>query len=196
MKRPASSIVTPRVTRPRDLIAGTGAFWIPSNHETDTNALRNHLWDSVLATQKLHGRVVDVTGHRIADLGGVFRGRIWGPPIAPRYALPEEYLQHAGEGNLWRGGLPRKHRSTIFPSDIAHLAEKRADLLVTHKASNSLANSAAERDRLAIRLGVHRILRGHHHWEYRARVRSIEAPGGGLRRGVTDVGQTIGEGEC
>lgn len=30
--------------------------------------------------------------------------------------------------------MPLKHRSSIFPSEIAHLSAQRADVLVTHEA--------------------------------------------------------------
>lgn len=178
------------------ILHATDVWWIPGNHDTDSDASHDHLWNSDLCARNLHGRIEEIAGFRIAGLGGVFRGRIWAPPDAPTYASPEDYLQRSGKGNRWRGGLPRKHRSTIFPSDVARLGELRADLLVTHEAPSTHPHGFAEFDALAQRLGVRRLFHGHHHGDYRARIADIEVVGVGLRGIVTDAGKTIRDGEC
>lgn len=72
----------------------TEIWWIHGNHDTDSEADYDHLFDSALADRNLHGRVVEVAGARIAGLGGIFRGSVWSPPSPPRYASAEEFLAH------------------------------------------------------------------------------------------------------
>ena len=50
-------------------------------------------------------------------------------------------MARCGKGNRWRDGLPRKHRSSIFPEDYFRLESLHADILVTHEA---LVSSVAE----------------------------------------------------
>lgn len=51
-------------------------WWIPSNHDIDSEAVYDNLFNSNLATQNLHGRLVGVSGVKVAGLGGVFRSKI------------------------------------------------------------------------------------------------------------------------
>jgi hypothetical protein len=69
-------------------------------------------------------------GVRIAGLGGIFRGQIWHAPGPPRYPSADAFIAQSGKGNRWRGGLPRKHRSSIFPIDVP-FADVSAALLAT-----------------------------------------------------------------
>ncbi|MCX9157776.1 metallophosphoesterase [Niveibacterium sp. 24ML] len=201
--RPVAVILLGDIEAPQPLerclapiLQETAVWWIPGNHDTDSDASHDHLWGSALAERNLHGRAVDVAGHRVAGLGGVFRGRIWGAPGAPEHASPEDYLRRCGAGNRWRGGLPRTHRSTIFPSDVQALGKARADLLVTHEAPSTHPHGFAALDALAIRLGVRHVFHGHHHADYRARIGDIEVVGVGLRGIVTDKGERLRAGEC
>ena len=86
------------------------------NLTTDSDAIYDNLWKSPLAAHNLHGRVGNMKGVRIAGLGGVFRGQIWMPDGKPNYASVGAFLHRVGKNNTWRGGLPRRHRSSIFPS--------------------------------------------------------------------------------
>ena len=113
----------------------TEIWWIPGNHDTDTDEFYDYLWRSDLASHNLHGRVANVAGLRIAGLGGVFRGQVWMPDGQPNYFCPATFIRRVGAGNIWRGGLPRRHRSTIFPSVYQSLLKQRADILVTHEAA-------------------------------------------------------------
>ncbi len=92
------------------------------------------MFESELSDRNLHGRVLDVAGVRIGGLGGVFRERVWMPPSEPVHASAGEFLRVAGTGNKWRGGLPLRHRTTIFADAYYGLAKIRADVLVTHEA--------------------------------------------------------------
>jgi hypothetical protein len=146
------------------VMALTQVWWIPGNHDTDTPADHDNLWCSeYLADRNLHGRVVDIAGVRVAGLGGVFRGQIWMPGAEPSYQSPPEYLASAGKGNKWRGGMPLKHRSTIFSSDVATLSRQRADILVTHEAPSCHHHGFVVLDDLARSLRVRTAFHGHHH---------------------------------
>ena len=112
----------------------TSLHWIPGNHDTDNEVAYNALFMSELAGRNLHGRIVDIEGVRVAGLGGVFRSRVWDGETVPIYQSQEEFIHKCGKGNLWHGGLPLRHRSTIFPSDIAAFCGHQADLLVTLEA--------------------------------------------------------------
>ena len=64
--------------------------------------------------RNIHGKVVDIQGVRIAGLGGVFRGHIWMPPNRPMFFDPIHYCQYMSQEKIWRGGLPLRHRTSIF----------------------------------------------------------------------------------
>jgi len=50
----------------------TQVWWIPGNHDTDSDADYDNLFGSGLADRNLDGRVVTIAGLRIAGLGGDF----------------------------------------------------------------------------------------------------------------------------
>jgi hypothetical protein len=110
-----------------------------------------------------HGRVVEVAGQRIAGLAGVFRGQIWAAPGKPQYASKEVYLARCGKGSRWRNGMPRRHRSTIFPDDYQTLLTEQAGILVTHEAPSCHPHGFREIDDLARGLGAKTTFHGHHH---------------------------------
>lgn len=141
----------------------TEVWFIHGNHDTDTESSYDHLFSSTLAGRNLHGRVVEIAGVRIAGLGGVFRKQVWMPPAAASFQSPDAYCAQCGRGNLWRDGLPRKHRSTIFPKDFVLLQGQRADILVTHEAPSCHPHGFQVIDELARSLGVSHSFHGHHH---------------------------------
>ncbi len=172
------------------ILGKTEVWFIHGNHDTDSDADYDHLWGSGLADRNLHGRVVVIAGLRIAGLGGVFCGKVWSPPAPATFESSQQYLSRCGKGNFWRGGLPRTHRSTIFPVDYSRLAGEQADILVTHEAPSSHRHGFAAIDELASRLSVTTSFHGHHHdrLDYSAdRTRlGFAAFGVGLR-GITDA---------
>lgn len=177
----------------------TEVWFIHGNHDTDSDADFDNLFGSALADRNLHGRVVDVAGVRIAGLGGVFRGQIWMPPGPVKHETPNEYAARCGKGNLWRGGLPRKHRSSILPADYARLTGERADVLVTHEAPSCHPHGFDAIDELARVMGAATVFHGHHHdrldYSTHFGLLGFEAFGVGLR-GITDLGgRVIVEGE-
>ena len=181
------------------ILAQTEVWFIHGNHDTDSEADHDHLFGSALADRNLHGRVVSVAGVRIAGLGGIFREQVWRPPESGNYASPQDFVARGGKGNRWRGGLPLKHRSSIFPADCLNLSKLRADVLVTHEAPSGHPHGFVALDELARSLGVEKAFHGHHHdrLDYSAEQTRLgfKAFGVGLR-GITDQdGQVIRPGE-
>lgn len=158
-----------------EILTLTEIWWIHGNHDTDTETSYDNLFGSKLADRNLHGRVVEIAGLKIAGLGGVFRGHVWNPHIypEPRFENAKKYSAMAGKGNLWRGGLPLKHRSTIFPDDFKQLQTGKilkdgVDILVTHEAPDLHRHGFKEITDLANVLSKpnRRLLKafhGHHH---------------------------------
>jgi hypothetical protein len=168
----------------------TEVWWIHGNHDTDSDANYDNLFGSSLADRNLHGRVVEVAGVRIAGLGGIFRGQIWPAPNLPRFTSGEAFLAQCGKGNRWRNGLPRKHRSSIFPDDYDALLREKADVLVTHEAPSCHPHGFRAIDDLATGLGVVTAFHGHHHQQIDYDKAAIEqlgfTPYGVGYRGIRD----------
>lgn len=145
-------------------LSGADVFWIHGNHDTATPLYYDSLFDSVLATNNLDGQVLNVAGIRIAGVGGVFRHRVWDWEKDPDSVLaPEHHLATLGAGNRWRGGLPLRHRSSIYPSTLAALSAQQADVLVTHEPPDLHPLGKAAFTRLAGQMGVRRAFHGHVH---------------------------------
>lgn len=168
--RPDAIVILGDLQPPQDLdklleptLRITEVWWIPGNHDTDNEEFYDRLWHGTLAEHNLHGRVANVAGVRIAGLGGVFRGQIWMPEGRPNYQSAASFIRRSPKTNLWRGGLPRRHRSSIFPATYEALCQCKADVLVTHEAAGCHKKGFAAIDRLARRLGVKRLFHGHQH---------------------------------
>lgn len=145
--------------------------WILGNHDGDSPVL----YDAVMGSRRaqeadLNARVVNLGGVRVAGLGGVFRGKIWFPPEAPRYQTRADWVHHQGRRHLWRGGISCRHRVSIWPEDVEALRGEKADVLVTHEAPSCHKHGFAVIDELAESLGVSVIFHGHHHRDYEARL--------------------------
>lgn len=146
-----------------DAILGiTDVWWIHGNHDTDREDYFDNLFGSKLADRNLHGRVMNIAGIRVAGLGGIFRSKIWDDD-SKQNASPEAYLKACGKGNRWRDGLPLRHRSTIFRSDVAKLSRETADLLVTHEAPAYHPFGSQVLSDLAEQMRVTTAFHGHHH---------------------------------
>lgn len=89
-------------------------WWIHGNHDCDRIEWYDHLFCSSLADRCLHARVVDVGGLRVAGLGGVFRQKVWHPDSGVRVRSREDYLAIMRPTERWRGGVPLRHRASIF----------------------------------------------------------------------------------
>ncbi len=141
----------------------TSVWFIHGNHDTDSELDHDNLLLSSLADRNLHGRVVDVAGLRVAGVGGVFRESIWAPPLAPAYRSVAERLRVSRPSERWRGGLPLRHRSTIFMEVVERLSRLRADVLVSHEALGGHPHGWPVLDTLASSLGVQVAVHGHLH---------------------------------
>lgn len=141
-----------------DILGLTEVFWIHGNHDTDEERYYDNLCGSALGERGMRLRVIEIAGIRIAGLGGVFRQKIW-----DGYESPEAYLKSCGAGNRWRGGLPLRHRSSIFKSEIAALAAQRADVLVTHEAPDLHEYGHPALTSLAATMGARKAFHGHQH---------------------------------
>lgn len=152
----------------------TEIWFIHGNHDTDSDADYDNLWGSELADRNLHGRVVEIAGYRVAGLGGIFRGKIWNPTESREKVLfpSAEHLQLYIEGRRVpqekrRGGISRRHRSSIFRDDYETMLALEADVLVSHEAPVAAPGARhsgfAAIDELAISLGARLLVHGHHH---------------------------------
>jgi predicted phosphodiesterase len=150
--------------------AGSNVFWIPGNHDADRLEWHDFAFESELADRNISGRVINLDGLKIAGLGGVFHADVWHPKDGdgqPKFATREDYLA-ANHKKAWRGGLPLRHRATIFPSDFNTLATLEADVLISHEAPSSHKYGHSEIDDLAEIMGVKLIVHGHIHQRYDA----------------------------
>ncbi|MFH7040777.1 metallophosphoesterase family protein [Paucibacter sp. JuS9] len=145
-------------------------WFIHGNHDADSDELWMRVWGSELAEQNIHGRVIELAdGTRLAGLGGVFREAVWYPdPAAARGGEPafrsrEAHAKATPRQDRWGGGPHRRHWGTIYPSEVDHLADLRADILVTHEAGGYHPNGFSILDTLAQQLGVMVTVHGHHH---------------------------------
>lgn len=156
----------------------TQVWWIHGNHDTDCPREYCNLFESALADRNLHGRVVEISGLRVAGLGGVFRGEIWAPPADANFHHYSEYQEHlANQRDRFRAGQPGKsqnaeprfngrllkHRSSIFPDVYVELYGQPADILVSHEAPSCHPHGFAEIDVLARSMHVKASFHGHHH---------------------------------
>jgi len=162
------------------LDAGIAVRWIAGNHDGDSVHAHDRLFHAGRGLDRcdLHARVDAVAGIRIAGLGGVFRVNVWEP--GERVVRTRDDLARSRWS--WRGGVPLKHRVSIFAEDVDALrAAGPADILVTHEAPSTHRKGSQELDRLARDLGARLVVHGHHHESYTAttpngiRVRGLAA---------------------
>ncbi|OOF71373.1 metallophosphoesterase family protein [Rodentibacter caecimuris] len=138
-------------------------WFIHGNHDSKTVKAFESIWGSQWHARNLHNKVVKIDNVRIAGLGGVFRGQIWMPPKKPLYFDPRHYCQCISTDKIWRGGIPLRHRSSIFPSDIEILENQQADILICHEAPKPHPMGFKIINELAENMGVKHIFHGHHH---------------------------------
>lgn len=165
----------------------TDVWWIPGNHDTDSKADYDNLFNSALADKNLHGRVVEIDGLRVAGLGGVFREASWYPQFdaeaVPKFLTYDEYVKATLDAERWKefrrlkaagqepDGLPSPallgkaltHKSTIFYADWLSLYGQQADILVTHEAPSCHPHGFVALDVLAQSMKIKFMFHGHHH---------------------------------
>jgi predicted phosphodiesterase len=141
-------------------------WFIHGNHDTDTETHFSHVWDSALAHRSLDGKVVTLpNGTRIAGLGGVFRGTVWNPKSkrAANFRNQAQHVASTPRQDKWRGGVHRRHWSSIYPDDVERLATQQADILITHEAPGYHEHGFDVLDGLAQKMGVKLAVHGHQH---------------------------------
>lgn len=143
------------------ILGQTKVYWIPGNHDSDNEAVYDNLFGSALKGRNVAERVMAEAGITIAGLGGVFRHKVWDGQVPGN--LPQtEFMRTIGSGNKWRGGLPLRHRTTIFLSTIGKFDGMQVDLLVNHEAPDSHQHGNVALIRLAQSLGARKAFHGHH----------------------------------
>ena len=75
----------------------------------------------------------------------------------------DRYIATIGKGNRWRGGLPLRHRSTIFPDGYEILSNLSTDILVTHEAPSPHTYGFPVLHELAKSMGAKFSFHGHQH---------------------------------
>ena len=151
------------------ITAGWDVFWILGNRDIDTvNSFEN--LTEAHPRGNIGGRTIAVGGWRIAGLSGVFLPRVWHPVECepPQVQTRTELLHILDPAEHWRGGLPLRHRATIFPEDFQQLRAQRFDILVSHEAPSSHKHGFRAIDDLAREGGARWIVHGHHHQSYTA----------------------------
>ena len=139
--------------------------WIIGNHDVESLVEYESLVDGHPAGD-LGGKVERLAGIGIAGLGGVFRARVWyprPPDAAPAFPSRAGMVARTARADRFRGGVPRSSCATIFPEDVATLAQQRADILVCHEAPTSHPAGFTVIDELAAAMGVRLVVHGHHH---------------------------------
>jgi len=147
----------------KPILGLTEVWFIHGNHDTDSEADHDNLFGSDLADRNLHGRIAKIAGFRVAGLGGVFRETIWAPPLKPAFTSAADRLRVVRPSERWRGGLPLRHRSSIFPDVYQRLSRRGADILVTHEGLGGHPHGWKALDDLAAFLHVQVVVHGHLH---------------------------------
>lgn len=192
----------------------TELYFIHGNHDTDSADKHDYLFNSSLADRNLHGRVIEIDGHKVAGLGGVFRQSIWWPKndanTDSNYDNYEAYIEAEMQASRWQEirrqkalgndfsaiespelvGKRLTHKSTIFYDDWLKLFSQQADILVTHEAPDCHPYGFSGITELAKSMKVKHSFHGHHHdrLDYSAHTLKMgfEAHGVGLR-GISDL---------
>ncbi|SFQ67517.1 Predicted phosphoesterase [Variovorax sp. OK605] len=174
----------------------TEAYWIPGNHDTDSDADYDNLWGSELVTRNLHGRIVEIAGYKVAGLGGIFRSKIWDPRRPTKEAAfqsSEAMRRTMKREERWRDGISRKHRSSIFPDDYQQLLRGGpADILVTHEAPSAHPHGWQAINELAEALGVQLVVHGHHHQNIDYLAEGLMTAAAPFRAFGVDMGSHLG----
>ncbi|MDM0007469.1 metallophosphoesterase [Variovorax sp. J22G73] len=168
---------------------------IHGNHDTDADADYDNLWGSELADRNLHGRIVEIAGFKVAGLGGIFRSKIWDP----RRPIDEAAFQSSvamcrtmKREETWRGGVSRRHRSSIFPDEYQQLLRSGlADILVTHEAPAAHPHGWQVIDELAETLGVQLVVHGHHHQNIDYLAEGMQTAAASFRAFGVDMGSHL-----
>lgn len=122
----------------RPILELAEVWFIHGNHDSDRPAYWHNLHGNSLAKRSLHGRVMDVAGHRIAGLGSTFEAQVW-LPGSPDSGIQnyQDFLERLALRPQHAGIVPTKKQhaaSAIYPDDYFSLAMEKADISVCHEA--------------------------------------------------------------
>ena len=125
--------------------------FIHGNHDCDTLEHWTCLHDCGDAL-RLHGKVIEINGIRIAGLGGVFMGRVWYPPDPPKFDSKEAAMNRGAF--QYRGGQRpnSNYLGAIYPKDFDRLSKLRADVLVIETEHSSTPDSTCD---LLLKFEIH-----------------------------------------
>jgi predicted phosphodiesterase len=162
---------SPLETFLEEIIGQTQIWWIAGNHDFETPEKYHNLFNSALAGNGLHLRVVDVAGLRIAGLSGIFLGRVWYPPQEPKWQTKRHYIdQHMVYQN--EQDLPLKYKSAIWHDEFHALKQLKADILVSHEAPGPHRHGFSVISGLAVAMGVKQVFHGHLHENYHCTIKN------------------------
>ncbi|RYE60862.1 MAG: hypothetical protein EOO82_02685 [Oxalobacteraceae bacterium] len=105
--------------------SSSSIFFVHGNHDADRESWHDFVFQSSLAGNILTARVIELDRIRFAGLGGVFHADVWHPLNTngkQKFLTRDDYLA-VHSRSAWRGGLPLRHKSTIFPEDFNTPAE-------------------------------------------------------------------------
>ena len=177
----------------QEIVGLTEIWWIAGNHDFETPDKHHNLFHSALADNGLHLKVTNVAGLRIAGLGGIFLGRVWYPPQAPKWATKQHYID-AQHSHLKSGVMPLKYQCAIWHDEFHALAQLKADILVTHEAPGSHKHGFSIIGELASAMGVKHIFHGHLHENYAKTIKHNIQVFGVANAAVADLtGNTISD---
>lgn len=148
-----------------EIIDLTQIWWIAGNHDFETPDKHRYLFHSSLAQNNLHLKVTHIAGIRIAGLSGIFLGRVWYPPKAPKWTAKHHFI-NAQRPQIRNHDLPLKYQCAIWHDEFQQLAQLKADILVTHEAPGSHKYGFSVIGDLAASMGVKHIFHGHLHENY------------------------------
>jgi predicted phosphodiesterase len=177
----------------QEIIGLTQIWWIAGNHDFETPCKYQNLFNSALAKNSLHLKVTEIAGLKIAGLGGIFLGRVWYPPQAPKWRDKQHYLLEQ-PANMRSRALSLKYKGAIWYDEFQALKALKADILVTHEAPGSHRHGFDVISDLAAAMGVKHIFHGHLHENYTGTVRNKIKVFGIADRTVADlVGNTLNQ---
>jgi len=176
-----------------EIIGLTQIWWIAGNHDFESPGKYHNLFNSALADNGLHLKVVEIGGLRVAGLSGIFLGRVWYPPQPPKWKDKQHYL-HIQSRNIKNTGLSLKYQSAIWHDEFEALKALKADILVSHEAPGSHRHGFSAISELAAAMGVKKIFHGHLHENYVRTIKNSITVFGVANSAVSDLhGNTLSD---
>jgi len=148
-----------------EIVDLTEVWWIAGNHDFETPVKHNNLFNSAFSDRNLHLKVTEIAGLKVAGLSGVFLGRVWYPPQAPKWLGKQHFLLNQPL-SVQQSELSLKYKSAIWHDEFEEFKLQKADILVSHEAPGSHRHGFRVIGELAAAMGVKHIFHGHLHEHY------------------------------